>query len=93
MPGNHATRQRSALSFVCVALAALAAAAAAPADAEDCGDVIQRLRPLVTRIADPQIREAVIYDLRQAHFEIMEGDEDECAMFVIHAARLMGCRC
>jgi hypothetical protein len=74
---------------------ALAVAAASPrpaAAAADCASVLEKLKPLAARIADPDLRLQVLFDLRRARFEIREDDEDECAMWVIHAARLMGCR-
>jgi hypothetical protein len=54
--------------------------------------VIKQLKPLVERISDPQLKQDVLFYLRHAHLEFIEGDEDECAMFVVQAARLMGCR-
>jgi len=58
----------------------------------DCASVVAQLKPLVARITDPELKQLVMLDLRQAHVDILEGDEEECATWVIHAARLMGCR-
>ena len=84
------THRVAVLLCIVVAVAATLGTAR-PANA-DCAGVIAQLKPIIARITDPQLQKLVMLDLRQAHVELMEADEDECAMFVIHAARLMGCK-
>jgi hypothetical protein len=70
-------------------IASVTVLGATPARA-DCASVIQQLGPLVARISDPKVKELVQLDLKQAHQELLENDEEECAARVTHAAKLMG---
>jgi hypothetical protein len=58
----------------------------------DCAGVLEQLKPLVERIVDPTVKQLVMIDLQRARIDVLEADEEECAMWVIHAARMMGMR-
>ena len=61
---------------------------AAPA-ARDCKGRVEQLRPRGEAIPDARIRELFQFDLKRAQQELAEGDEDECAEAVGHAAQLL----
>ena len=57
--------------------------------AGDCRGRIEELRPRSGTIQDARIRELFQFDLKRAEQELAEGDQDECAEAVGHAAQLL----
>ncbi len=81
-----------AYAFALAAFAIPLAAVPLDPGRADCASVLEQLKPLVERITDPTVKQLVSIDLQRAHVDVMEDDEEECAMWVIHAARMMGMR-
>jgi len=82
----------AASSLIALALAIPLAALPLASGRADCAGVLEQLRPMAERISDPGVRQMVAIDLQRARIDVMEDDEEECATWVIHAARMMGMR-
>jgi hypothetical protein len=62
------------------------------AHAADCASVLEQVTVIARQIADPDLRQAVALDLAQARTDMLEDDQEECAMWLFRAARKMGMR-
>ena len=71
-----------------LAAASLWAACAAPARA-DCASGMDALSHQIDGARDEQTRTLLRYDLRRAHKEAAEDDEDECQEALDHAQGLL----